>query len=76
MKFLKAKETPQEEAGPESLEGVRPLRVASSWEGTAAERGCGVPHYARNWAGSHGGQPGADLRQLATRASEKTCSRV
>ena len=76
MKFLKAKETPHEVAGPESLEGVRPLRVAGSWEGTGAERGRGVPHYARNWAASPRGQPGADLRQFATRASEKTCSRV
>ena len=28
MKFLKAKEIAQEVAGPESLEGVTPLRVA------------------------------------------------
>ena len=76
MKFLKAKEIAQEVAGPESLEGVTPLRVACSREWTGAIRGRGVPHYARTWAGSHGGQPGADLRQFATRASEKTCSRV
>ena len=50
--------------------------MAGSWEGTGAERGRGVPHYARNWAASPRGQPGADLRQFATRASEKTCSRV